>query len=64
MMPEDKDSDFDIHLQHSISALQSINSALQYDVVLLYCSADIPSDNSDVHPRQVKEDLENWGFSV
>ncbi|XP_062577173.1 uncharacterized protein LOC134239045 [Saccostrea cucullata] len=65
MMPEDKDSDFDIHLQHSISALQSINNAMQYDVVLLYCSADIPSDvKKEVHPFKIKEDLSHWGFSV
>lgn len=65
MMPEDKDSDFDIHLQHSISALQSINNAMQYDVVVLYCSADIPSDsNPGIDPFKIREELKNWGFSV
>ena len=65
MMPEDKDSDFDIHLQHSISALQSINNAMQFDVVVLYCSDDIPSKtNPGVDPFKIRDELKNWGFSV
>lgn len=65
-MPDDRNSEFDIHLQSSISALQSINDDIEFDVALLYCQADVPSKNkSDViNPRDIKKDLVAWKYNV
>jgi hypothetical protein len=65
-MPDDRNSDFDIHLQNSISALQSINNDIEYDVAVLYCQADVPpSSKKDlINPRDVKKDLLAWNYRV
>ena len=66
IMPDDRNSEFDIHLQSSISALMSINNHIQFDVALLYCQADIPpkSKKDLLNPRDLKKDLETWGYNV
>lgn len=65
-MPDDRNSEFDIHLQSSISALQSINDDIEFDVALLYCQADVPPKNkSDViNPHDIKKDLVAWKYNV
>ncbi|XP_021366171.1 uncharacterized protein LOC110458668 [Mizuhopecten yessoensis] len=64
MMPEEQDSDFDIHLQHSISALQSLNRNMENDVAILYCKADLPKiDTSKVDPAKIRQHLEESGLS-
>ena len=65
-MPDDRNSEFDIQLQSSISALMSINNHIQFDVALLYCQADIPpkSKKDLLNPRDLKKDLEAWGYNV
>ncbi|XP_060065175.1 uncharacterized protein LOC132545509 [Ylistrum balloti] len=64
MMPEEQDTDFDIHLQHSISALQSLNKSMENDVAILYCKADLPKgDTSKVDPAKIKTHLEESGLS-
>ncbi|XP_033743245.1 uncharacterized protein LOC117329409 isoform X2 [Pecten maximus] len=64
MMPEEQDTDFDIHLQHSISALQNINKNMENDVAILYCKADLPKDDaSKVDPLKIKTCLEESGLS-
>ncbi|XP_061180809.1 uncharacterized protein LOC133189455 [Saccostrea echinata] len=66
IMPDDRNSDFDIHLQNSISALQSINNDIEYDVAVLYCQADIPPKGKKdlINPKEVKNDLLAWNYSV
>uniref|UniRef100_K1PTH6 non-specific serine/threonine protein kinase n=1 Tax=Magallana gigas TaxID=29159 RepID=K1PTH6_MAGGI len=66
IMPDDRNSEFDIHLQSSISALQSINDYIEFDVAVLYCQADVPPKNkSDViNPRDIKKDLVAWNYNV
>ncbi|XP_062577865.1 uncharacterized protein LOC134239727, partial [Saccostrea cucullata] len=66
IMPDDRNSDFDIHLQNSISALQSINNDIEYDVAVLYCQANVPpkGKNDLINPKEVKNDLRAWNYSV
>ncbi|KAH9492683.1 hypothetical protein Btru_024553 [Bulinus truncatus] len=58
VMPSD--SDFDAHLQNSLSIMQQLNSALTQDVAIIYSSRDKVSDDhtSKINPEQIKRDLE------
>lgn len=65
MMLEDKDFDFDIYFQYSISVFQFINNVMQYDVVVFYCFVDIFFDsNLGIDLFKIREEFKNWGFFV
>ncbi|KAK0062250.1 hypothetical protein Bpfe_008351, partial [Biomphalaria pfeifferi] len=58
IMPSD--SDFDAHLQNSLTVMQQLNSALHTDVTILYSSRDkVPNeDKNRINPEQIFQDLE------
>ncbi|KAK7485956.1 hypothetical protein BaRGS_00022822 [Batillaria attramentaria] len=63
VMPADSASDFDAHLQHSIMALQQLNSDMAKDVAILYSAWDVPAnaETDKVHPAWIHEDLQKEG---
>ena len=66
-MPPDSSVDFDIHLEHSLRDLDNLRDDLSYDIAIVYNNGDIPDVGEDlkkIHPRKIKIDLENNGYTV
>ena len=61
-MPPDSVDNYDLHLRHSVRNLKNLKQKLSYDIVMLYSSKDT-QDPNQLHPRQIKQDLEKKGFS-
>ncbi|XP_059158979.1 uncharacterized protein LOC131942991 [Physella acuta] len=65
VMPSDSDSDFDAHLQNSLTIMQQLNSALSTDVAIIYSSKDKVDDKHPtlLNPERVWRDLEAAGIT-
>ena len=56
--------DYDLQLQNTMRALDSIEETLERDVFILYCSENVPAegDTNMIHPAQLNEDLIKHGL--
>jgi hypothetical protein len=61
-MPPDSLDNYDLHLRYSVRNLKNLKQKLSYDIAILYSSKDT-QDSTQLHPRQMKQDLEKKGFS-
>ncbi|CAG2236821.1 ISWI [Mytilus edulis] len=60
ILPDNRDTEFDVQMQQSISALQEISTNMAKDVAILYCPDDLPTSENKgkiVDPRQIHKDL-------
>ncbi|CAL1535024.1 unnamed protein product, partial [Lymnaea stagnalis] len=59
-MPSDGMSDIDAQLQHSLTVMQQLNSALSTDVTIIYSAKDKVGDDhkTQLNPGQIKKDIE------
>ncbi|VDI30258.1 Hypothetical predicted protein [Mytilus galloprovincialis] len=60
VLPDNRDTEFDVQMQQSISALQEISTNMAKDVAILYCPDDLPTSENKgkiVDPRQIHKDL-------
>jgi len=67
LMPPDDSTAYDIHLERSLHDLDNLRDDLSYDIAIIYNNRDIPDVGEDlkkIHPRKIKIDLENNGYSV
>ena len=65
ILPDNKETEFDVQMQQSISTLQEISSNMAKDVAILYSPEDLPAKNQKgkiVDPRQIYKDLKKTGF--
>ena len=62
-MPPDSIDNYDLQLRYSVRNLKHLKQKLSYDIVILYSAKDT-EDPKQLHPRQVKVDLEKQGYSV
>ena len=75
MMPESKETEFDVQIQESISALEEISCNIATDVAILYCHGDLPLipytpdvpagllEKIPVDPTLIYEDLKKAGYN-
>lgn len=66
ILPDNRDTEFDVQMQQSISALQEISTNMAKDVAILYCPDDLPTSENKgkiVDPRQIHKDLVKQKFS-
>ena len=65
ILPPDNNVDFDLHLERTVRDLQDLRTELLADVVLLYCSKDVPEEGSkQISPEKIKADVEKDGYRV
>jgi hypothetical protein len=67
LMPVDKESNIDLHLEYSIRDLKQLKSKLKYDIAIWYCENDLPKIESDlkvISPLVVVENLKKCGYNV
>ena len=65
-MPDNRETEFDVQIQESISTLQEISSNMAKDVAILYSPEDIPPKDKEgelVDPREIHNDLKAVGFN-
>ena len=65
-MPDNRETEFDVQIQESISTLQEISTNMAKDVAILYSPEDIPSKDKEgqlVDPREIHKDLKAVGFN-
>lgn len=64
MLPPDSSHDLDFDLGESITTLKEIEGQVFYDLFVMYCDEDIPTDTDVlIHPSRVVEDLTAMGYN-
>lgn len=61
--PPNSVDNYDLQLKHSIRDLKHLKEKLSYDVTIIYSHKDT-EDETILHPRRIKIDLEKAGYNV
>ncbi|CAD5126586.1 DgyrCDS14676 [Dimorphilus gyrociliatus] len=68
MLPPESSEELDMHLQNAVRELKKIQLRPIKDVLMLYCLADVPSNESEscnhISALRIKNELEKAGFYV
>ena len=66
ILPDNRETEFDVQIQECISTLQEISSNMAKDVAILYSPEDIPTKDKEgemVDPRDICSDLRLAGYN-